>query len=125
MPSGWIRYMFEQRFPTPFELVYAPDLDAGNLIGKFDVIILPDGAGIGGGGGGGGGGAAAEPAGAAAAPVNLPPEFQRLQGKIGLDDARRPRCRSCASLSRMAAPSWPSDRQPASANSSDCRLRIT
>ncbi len=85
MPSGWIRYMLEQRFPTPFELVYAPDLDAGNLIGKFDVIILPDGAGMGGGGGrgGGGGGGAGGAGGRGGAPANLPPEFQRLQGKMG------------------------------------------
>jgi hypothetical protein len=80
MPSGWIRYLFEQRFPTPYELVYAPDLDAGNLIGRFDVIILPDGAGVSGGGGRGGGGGAG---GRGGAPVNLPPEFQRLQGKMG------------------------------------------
>ncbi|MBE3097675.1 MAG: peptidase, partial [Planctomycetes bacterium] len=42
MPSGWIRWMFEQAFPTSFEVVYPPALDAGNLAGRFDVLILPD-----------------------------------------------------------------------------------
>ena len=30
MPSGWIRWMLEQPFPTTFEVVYPPALDAGN-----------------------------------------------------------------------------------------------
>jgi hypothetical protein len=42
MPSGWIRWMFEQAFPTTFEVVYPPTLDAGNLASKFDVLIFPD-----------------------------------------------------------------------------------
>ncbi|MDR2120485.1 MAG: hypothetical protein LBP64_06390 [Tannerella sp.] len=44
MDSGWIRWMFEQAFPFPFDVVYAPDLDAGNLKKKYDVLILTDGA---------------------------------------------------------------------------------
>ncbi|MDR0757203.1 MAG: hypothetical protein LBF85_05080 [Tannerella sp.] len=44
MDSGWIRWMLEQAFPFPFDVVYAPDLDAGNLKKKYDVLILPDGA---------------------------------------------------------------------------------
>jgi hypothetical protein len=59
--SGQIRWMFEQAFPTPYELVYAPTLDAGDLKSKYDVLIFPDGAlpgGEGGRGGRGGGGAA-------------------------------------------------------------------
>ncbi|MDR1332148.1 MAG: hypothetical protein LBK07_08600, partial [Tannerella sp.] len=44
MDSGWIRWMFEQAFPFPFDVVYAPELDAGNLKKKYDVLILPDGA---------------------------------------------------------------------------------
>jgi hypothetical protein len=53
--------MFEQTFVTPYELVYAPMLDAGNLKSKYDVLIFPEGAlpggeGRGGRGGGGGGG---------------------------------------------------------------------
>jgi hypothetical protein len=41
--SGWARFILEQ-FEFPYEVVYPPTLDAGNLIGKFDVLILPDGA---------------------------------------------------------------------------------
>lgn len=79
MPSGWIRYMFEQGFPdTPYELVFAPALDAGNLISKYDVIILPDGATIGGGGGRGGGGGGGGRGGAA----NIPPEYQNRVGSM-------------------------------------------
>jgi hypothetical protein len=44
MPSGWIRWMFEQAFPTAFEVVYPPALDAEDLSAKYDVIILPTGA---------------------------------------------------------------------------------
>ena len=43
MPSGWTRWLLEQ-FEFPFTVVYAPELDAGNLRERFDVLILPDGA---------------------------------------------------------------------------------
>src|SRR5262249_8078659 len=43
MPSGWTRWLLE-RFEFPFQLVFAPELDKGNLREKFDVIILVDGA---------------------------------------------------------------------------------
>lgn len=43
MPSGWLRWMFEQ-YEFPFEVVYPQGLDAGNLAGRFDVIVFPDGA---------------------------------------------------------------------------------
>jgi hypothetical protein len=43
MPSGWLRFLLE-RFEFPFEVVYPPTLDAGNLKSRFDVLILPDGA---------------------------------------------------------------------------------
>jgi hypothetical protein len=43
MPSGWIRWMLE-RFEFPFEVVYPPALDAGDLRTRFDVIVFPDGA---------------------------------------------------------------------------------
>ena len=42
MPSGWTRYVLED-FEFNFEVVYPPDIDAGNLNDRFDVIILPDG----------------------------------------------------------------------------------
>ncbi|GLC25871.1 M14 family metallopeptidase [Roseisolibacter agri] len=59
MPSGWTRWLLEQK-KIPFDVVYAPQLDAGNLRAKYDAIILVDGAipardGQGGGFGGGGG----------------------------------------------------------------------
>jgi len=40
--SGWARFILEQ-FEFPYEVVYPAQLDAGNLGGKFDVLILPDG----------------------------------------------------------------------------------
>jgi hypothetical protein len=43
MPSGWVRWLFEQ-YEFPFELVFPQALDAGNLRAKFDVLVFPDGA---------------------------------------------------------------------------------
>jgi hypothetical protein len=43
IPSGWIRWLFEQ-FEFPFEVVYPQALDAGDLRARFDVIVLPSGA---------------------------------------------------------------------------------
>jgi hypothetical protein len=43
MPSGWTRWILEQ-FEFPFRVVYAPELDKGNLREAFDVLILVDGA---------------------------------------------------------------------------------
>jgi hypothetical protein len=43
MTSGWARFVLEQ-FEFPYEVVYPPSLDSGNLINRFDVLILPDGA---------------------------------------------------------------------------------
>jgi hypothetical protein len=43
MPSGWTRWIFEQ-FEIPFNLVFAKELDAGNLREKYDVLIFPTGA---------------------------------------------------------------------------------
>jgi hypothetical protein len=42
MTSGWLRWIFE-KFEFPFEVVYPPTLDAGDLAGKFDVLVFPDG----------------------------------------------------------------------------------
>jgi Zinc carboxypeptidase len=41
--SGWARFILEQ-FEFPYQVVYPPTLDAGNLISRFDVLIFPDGA---------------------------------------------------------------------------------
>ena len=43
MPSGWVRWLLE-RFEFPFEVVFAPQLDAGSLAGKYDVLIFVSGA---------------------------------------------------------------------------------
>jgi hypothetical protein len=42
--SGLIRWMFDQAFPTTYEVVYSPALDAGNLKSKYDILIFPSGA---------------------------------------------------------------------------------
>ena len=77
MDSGWARWLLEQ-FEFPFELVFAPALDAGNLSAKYDVLIFPSGAipappqgGRAGRGGFGG-----------AAPSNIPAEFQPMVGRV-------------------------------------------
>jgi hypothetical protein len=43
VPSGWTRWLLE-RYEFPFTVVYSPELDAGNLAAKYDVLIFPDGA---------------------------------------------------------------------------------
>jgi hypothetical protein len=43
MPSGHTRWLLEQ-FEFPYELVYPPTLDRGNLASRYDVIVLPSGA---------------------------------------------------------------------------------
>ncbi len=42
MPSGHTRWLLEQ-FEFPFDVVYAPTLDAGNLKAKYDVIVFVTG----------------------------------------------------------------------------------
>jgi len=41
MTSGWTRWLLEQ-YGFPFQLVFPPEIDAGDLRGRFDVLILPD-----------------------------------------------------------------------------------
>jgi len=43
MPSGWVRWLFEQ-YEFPFELVYPQKLDAGDLKSQFDVLVFVGGA---------------------------------------------------------------------------------
>ena len=86
MPSGWTRLIFEN-FELPYEVVYPPDLDKGNLRAKFDVIVFNGGGVVGGGGrGGGGGGGGAAPAGGGGregfTPQPIPDEFARRQGQF-------------------------------------------
>ncbi len=85
MPSGWTKWLFEQ-YDFPFEVVYPPALDAGDLHSKFDVIVFPDGAmrlgasGFGGRGGGGGGGGRGGRGGA-----EVPEEYRAEIGSITAD----------------------------------------
>jgi hypothetical protein len=39
MPSGWVRWILEQ-FRFPYTVVYAPELDAGNLNARYDAIVF-------------------------------------------------------------------------------------
>jgi hypothetical protein len=43
MASGWTRWLLEH-FEFPFEVVFPPQLDAGNLKDKYDVLIFVGGA---------------------------------------------------------------------------------
>src|SRR4051812_12524060 len=79
--SGWTRWILEQ-FEFPFTRVYAPDLDAGNLNAKYDVLILPAGAipAAGGGGGRGGRGSGGGPN-----PNEIPAEYRAQLGRVTVD----------------------------------------
>ncbi|WP_255462485.1 M14 family metallopeptidase [Granulicella sp. WH15] len=74
MPSGWIRWLFEQ-FEFPFTVVYPQTLDAGNLHDKFDVLVFADGSIHAGGGRGGRGFGQL-------APEDVPAEFRPWLGNI-------------------------------------------
>jgi hypothetical protein len=76
MPSGWVRFMLEQ-FEFPFEVVFPPALDAGNLKAKFDVLLFPDGGIPEGTGGGGFGGGGAMPAAA-----DVPEQYRSQLGRV-------------------------------------------
>jgi len=95
MEAGWARWILEQ-FEFKFDRVFAPELDAGNLNAKFDVLIFVDGIpappttgdgggqgrGGRGGAGGGAGGAAGGGRGAGAGPQNIPAEYQSHVGSM-------------------------------------------
>jgi hypothetical protein len=79
MPSGWIRWLFDQ-FEFPYTVVYPQELDAGNLNAKYDVILAADGiirTPRPGGRGGGGGGFGRE-----MKPEEIPAEFRPWLGSI-------------------------------------------
>jgi hypothetical protein len=77
MPSGWVRFMFEQ-FEFPFEVVFPATLDAGNIKAKYDVLIFPDG-GIPEAEGGGGGFGGGQPNAA-----DIPAEYRNQLGRVTL-----------------------------------------
>jgi hypothetical protein len=79
IPSGWVRFILE-RFDYDFQLVFPPQLDAGELAESFDVLIFPDGGipgvragGMRGGGYGGDRGPAA---------TAIPAEYQDRLGSV-------------------------------------------
>ena len=80
MPSGWTRMILED-FEFDFDVLYAPDFDAGDL-DDYDVLIFDDGAipEFGGGGGGGGGGRGRR--GGAPDPSTIPDEYRRRMGQM-------------------------------------------
>jgi hypothetical protein len=82
MPAGWTRWILEQ-FDFPFERVFAPQLDQGNLNAKYDVLVFVTGAipGAGGGGRGGRGGGG----GNEEMPALLPAEYRDHFGRMTLD----------------------------------------
>jgi hypothetical protein len=89
MDSGWARWILEQ-FEFPFTRVFAPELDAGNLNAKYDVLIFVEGGipaapGAGRGGGRGGGGGAGRGGGAAQPPADLPAEYRSHFGSVTAD----------------------------------------
>jgi hypothetical protein len=82
MPSGWTRWILEQ-FEFPFQRVFAPELDAGGLNAKYDVLVFVDGAipaADGGGGRAGRGGGPPAPAAAA-----VPPEYRTHVGRVTVE----------------------------------------
>jgi hypothetical protein len=89
MPSGWVRWMFEQ-YEFPFEVVYPKTLDAGNLNAKYDVLVFVDGGipaipGAGGGRGGGGGGDVGDFGGGRGPdPQSIPAEYRDRLGATSL-----------------------------------------
>jgi hypothetical protein len=76
MDAGWARWILEQ-FEFPFERVFPPQLDAGSLNQRFDVLIFVGG-GIPGAGGQRGGGAPLDvPA--------LPAEYRNQIGRVSAE----------------------------------------
>jgi hypothetical protein len=77
MDSGWARWILEQ-FEFPFERIFAPALDAGDLNSRFDVLIFVGG-GIPGTGGASGRRGPVEP------PQNVPAEYQSHVGRVTME----------------------------------------
>jgi hypothetical protein len=101
MDAGWARWILEQ-FEFKFDRVFAPELDAGNLNAKYDVLIFVGGGipasapaagaaasagqarggGAGRAGGGGAGGAAPGGRGGGGAALPIPAEYQNQVGSV-------------------------------------------
>ena len=81
MDAGWARWILEQ-FEYPFDRVFAPQLDAGNLNAKYSTLIFVDGSLPSSGGGGGGGRGAGGRGGGGSAPQSIPAEYQSQVGRV-------------------------------------------
>ncbi len=82
MDEGWTRLVLEN-FGFDYTTLFDKDILAGDLHGKFDVILLPDDSkalmtGMRGGGGGGGYGGGDDPS-------DVPPEYRSGFGQLGID----------------------------------------
>ena len=80
MPAGWARWIFEH-YEAPFERVFAPRLNAGNIRKDFDVLVFLGGipgTGSGGRGGAGGGRGTADPS-------TIPEEYRSQIGSMTVD----------------------------------------
>ena len=75
MDAGWARWILEQ-FEFPFERVFAPTLDAGELNRKYDVLIFVDGALP---------GASGRRGGEETEIANVPAEYQGQQGRVTVE----------------------------------------
>ncbi len=80
MPSGWVRWIGEQ-YGFDLNLIFAPEIDGGNLKSKYDVIVFVGGAipGVSQGGGGGFGGNQSM--------ANIPAEHQFRVGRITAENS--------------------------------------
>ena len=94
MPSGWTRWILEQ-FEFPFTRIFAPELDAGNLNAKYDVLVFVTGAipgtggGAGRGGRGGGGRGGAQEFTAADVPAEFRAHFGRVSAEATIPQLRQ------------------------------------
>jgi len=79
MPSGWVRFILDH-FGMDYQVVFPPELDAGGLKDRFDVLIFPDGGipGVRPGGGGGYGGRG----GRGPDPATIPAEYRARMGSV-------------------------------------------
>jgi hypothetical protein len=83
MPSGWVRWIMEQHH-FPIKLIYANEIDKGNLRDNYDVIVFVTGAipsVSSGGAGRGSAGFGARPL----LPADIPSEYRNTVGRITAD----------------------------------------
>jgi hypothetical protein len=79
MESGWTRWILEQ-FEFKFDRVFGPQLDAGGLNAKYDVLVFPNGGIPSGQGGGRGGRGGAPPR-----EADVPAEYRAQLGRVSAE----------------------------------------